>query len=118
MARPKKTKRVCSLPENNLYGPIQINRHQQEDVFMTVEEYEVMRILDYEGLNQEACAQALGVARSTVQRIYDNARQKIADSIVNGKRLKIQGGDYKLCSDFDEKVPCKINFCYKKRQDE
>lgn len=82
---------------------------------MTVEEYEVIRIMDYEGHNQEECAQAMGVARSTVQRIYDDARKKIADSLMNGKSLKIEGGDYKLCSDFDDEIPCQRTCCHKRR---
>ncbi|PKM51220.1 MAG: hypothetical protein CVV02_07635 [Firmicutes bacterium HGW-Firmicutes-7] len=116
MARPRKFKRVCCLPEVTLFGPLNNNELQQEDVCMTVEEYEVIRMMDYEGHNQEECAKAMGVARSTIQRIYDDARKKIADSLINGKSLKIQGGDYKLCSEFGEEFPCKRKGCHKRSQ--
>jgi len=69
---------------------------------MTVDEYEVIRLIDYENCTQEECAEQINVARTTVQSIYDNARKKIADVIVNGKKLVIEGGEYKLCDRFSE----------------
>lgn len=57
----------------------------------------------------------MGVARSTIQRIYDDARKKIADSLVNGKILKIEGGDYKLCSDFGDGKNCDKCICHRHR---
>lgn len=106
MARPRKRRRVCTLPEVNTFGPVDIWENISESIIMTVEEYETIRLMDLEGLNQEECADIMGVARSTIQRIYDDARKKLADSLVNGKILKIEGGDYKLCSDFGDKKNC------------
>lgn len=63
---------------------------------MTVEEYESVRLIDLEGLKQEECATRMNVARTTVQRIYNEARKKIAEALVSGTILKIEGGDYKL----------------------
>lgn len=59
---------------------------------MTVDEFEALRLLDNEGLTQEACASRMNIARTTVTAIYDSARKKIADALVNGKRLLITGG--------------------------
>lgn len=106
MVRPRKWRRVCTLPEVNEFGPLNFLKEINELITMTVEEYETIRLMDLEWLNQEQCAEAMGVARSTVQRIYDDARKKIADSLVNGKMLKIEGGDYKLCSDFNDRENC------------
>lgn len=64
---------------------------------MTLDEYEVIRLLDLENLQQEQAAAQMGVARTTVQLIYNNARRKLADCLVNGKRLVIEGGDVALC---------------------
>lgn len=69
---------------------------------MTVDEYETIRLMDLDGLSQLECANKMNVARTTVQGIYSDARKKIAESLVNGKILRIEGGDYKLC-DGDEK---------------
>jgi len=115
MARPRKYKRVCCMPEVTSFGPLN-GEEQLEDICMSVEEYEVIRMMDYENNTQEECALAMGVARSTVQRIYDDARKKIADSLVNGKPLKIEGGDYKLCSEYDDDLPCKRPTCLKRQR--
>ena len=63
---------------------------------MTVEEYEAVRLIDGEGLMQDECAELMDVARTTAQRIYGTARKKLADFLVHGKTLKIEGGDYTL----------------------
>jgi predicted DNA-binding protein (UPF0251 family)/predicted Fe-Mo cluster-binding NifX family protein len=68
-----------------------------ESVRMTVDEFEALRLLDDEGLTQEACASRMNIARTTVTAIYDSARRKVADALVHGKRLLITGG----CCEFD-----------------
>lgn len=103
MARPRKWRKVCCLPERNLFGPLDCPKSNVEIITMTVEEYETIRLIDLEGMMQEECADRMNVARTTVQRIYMDARKKLADSLVNGNILKIEGGDFKLCED-DEVV--------------
>ncbi len=97
MSRPRKWRNVCSLPDSNMFGPLDFPVKQDNFVIMAVDEYETIRLIDLEGLSQEECANRMNVARTTVQSIYSEARKKIAESIVNGKALKIEGGDYKLC---------------------
>lgn len=105
------------MPRVDVFGPIDLSLGVNGIIIMTVEEYESIRLIDLEGLNQEQCADLMGVARSTIQKIYDDARKKVADSMVNGKILKIEGGDYKLCSDFGDKENCDGCICYRHRQD-
>ena len=69
----------------------------REAVELTVEEYEALRLMDYLGLNQEEAAAQMGVARTTVQRIYAQARRKLAVFLVEGRPLQIGGGSYALC---------------------
>ncbi len=64
---------------------------------MTVDEYETIRLIDQEGFTQEECAKRMNIARSTVQGIYIGARKKLAESLINGKVLRIEGGEYRLC---------------------
>lgn len=63
-----------------------------EEVTLTVDEFETIRLVDLQGLNQSQVAEKMNVARTTVTAIYERARNKLADALVNGKRLKIQGG--------------------------
>jgi predicted DNA-binding protein (UPF0251 family) len=106
MPRPRKWRRVCCLPESNLFGPLVPTSAEKEIVLMTVEEYETIRLIDLEGMMQEECAERMNVARTTVQRIYNDARKKLAESLVNGKILKIEGGDYKLCDEAEPMYGC------------
>ena len=62
------------------------------------DEYEVIRLLDYELLSQKQCADKMSISRSTVARMYEHARQQIADALVNGKRITISGGDIRVCA--------------------
>src|SRR5665647_808186 len=106
MPRPRKWRKVCCLPETGLYGPLNGPDIGNEILIMTVEEYETIRLVDLEGLTQEECAERMQVARTTVQSIYKEARNKIAESLVNGDILKIEGGDYKLYNGSDNKNSC------------
>ena len=106
MSRPRKWRRVCELPERNLYGPLHGPRTDGETLSMTVEEYETLRLIDLEGLTQEECAERMGVARTTVQRTYNDARKLLAASLVQGHFLKIEGGDYLLCDGAAQHAGC------------
>ena len=95
MPRPRKWRRVCCLPENNRFGPL--DAQAEDTVTMTVDEFEAIRLMDVEGFTQEQCAAQMDISRTTVQGIYDSARKKLAQSLVNGKALLIEGGEYRLC---------------------
>ncbi|QEK11529.1 DUF134 domain-containing protein [Crassaminicella thermophila] len=113
MSRPRKWRRICNMPKIDVFGPCIRDININETIQMTLEEFETIRLIDYEGLSQEECGQIMGVARSTIQRIYNDARKKIADSIINGKYLKIKGGNYKLCDEIEGMNICKG--CVRKR---
>ena len=100
MPRPIKWRKVCCLPENNKFGPLDSLKDKKKHVKMTVDEYEAIRLIDLEGLTQEECSDQMNVARTTVQGIYVEARKKLAESLVNGKVLLIEGGEYRLCDGF------------------
>ncbi|MBM7687212.1 DUF134 domain-containing protein [Defluviitalea raffinosedens] len=97
MARPMKWRKVCCLPKMNKFGPLDTSVDAENYVIMTVDEYETIRLIDLERFTQEECARQMNVARSTVQGIYNEARKKLAESLVNGKVLLIEGGEYRLC---------------------
>ncbi|NMA50917.1 MAG: DUF134 domain-containing protein [Mollicutes bacterium] len=97
MARPRKRRRVCCLPISNSFGPLNPLLKKEGHIIMSVDEYEAIRLIDLEGFTQEECALQMNVARSTVQGIYVEARKKLAEVLVNGKSLTIEGGEYRLC---------------------
>jgi predicted DNA-binding protein (UPF0251 family) len=113
MARPRKWRKVCNLPESNRFGPINAAISPDYCITMTVDEYETIRLIDLEGFSQEECATQMNIARTTVQGIYTSARKKLAESLVNGKGLRIEGGDYKLCDGLEES--CGGGGCHRRR---
>ncbi len=90
MPRPTRCRRIEKLPEYRSFSPD--DKADAESVSMTIDEYEALRLLDCEGLTQEMCAMKMNISRTTVTAIYDSARKKIADALVNGKRILITGG--------------------------
>lgn len=117
MARPRKCRRVCGMPRNNSFAPLG-EAKQEEKVIMTVDEYESIRLIDLVGYTQEECAEQMRIARTTVQGIYNDARRKLADVVVNGKILCIEGGSIDLCQ---EEIGCGKKcsaFCCKKIKEE
>jgi len=75
-------------------------------VILTVDEYEAIRLIDRQGFSQEECSVYMQVARTTVQLIYNSARKKLADALVDGLPLRIEGGDYQLCRGDEEYCGC------------
>ena len=97
MARPRKWRKVCCLPDSSRFGPLDAPADECTAVKMSVDEYETIRLIDLEGYTQEECAGHMNIARSTVQGIYNDARRKLASFLVQGHVLCIEGGEYKLC---------------------
>lgn len=110
MPRPRKCRQVCHFPQNLSFAPTDA-AESKEPVILNVDEYETLRLIDKEGLSQEACGERMKIARTTVQQIYASARKKLADVIVDGLPLRIEGGDYQLCDGKDN--GCGAGQCFK-----
>lgn len=110
MSRPPKCRRVCHYPQTLQFAPTDVSA-DKEPLTLTVDEYEALRLIDKEGYGQEKCAAFMQVARTTVQRIYESARRKVADCIVDGRPLCIEGGDFRLCN--GQETNCGATGCYK-----
>ena len=95
MARPVRCRRICFEPKYDSFAPY--GAENMEQILLTVDEFEAVRLIDYEKRTHEQCAKQMGISRTTVTEMYEKARTKIADCIVNGKMLCISGGNYALC---------------------
>lgn len=96
MTRPRKCRRVGFVPDNQCFHP---QLRNTEEVVLNVEEVESIRLADYLSLEQDLAADSMNVSRGTFQRIVSSARKKVADAIIHGKTLRIDGGSYLLTSD-------------------
>jgi predicted DNA-binding protein (UPF0251 family) len=106
------------MPGCSRFGPLDLCNHD-DPIVMSVDEYETIRLIDLEALTQEACAVQMNVARTTVQGIYNDARKKLADSLVNGRLLLIEGGDYRLCGGDGQARPegcCHRRPCWREQE--
>lgn len=92
--RPKRWRRMSHTPTIKGFKPygLKNRRSKKENVFLHYEEYESLRLCDYESLNQAEAAEVMGVSRPTLTRIYKQARQKIALAMVEGRTLLLEGG--------------------------
>ncbi|MBO4460154.1 MAG: DUF134 domain-containing protein [Clostridiales bacterium] len=96
MPRTTKCRKICSFPDYYSFVPEEADADRIETVMLSLDEYETIRLLDHEGLTQEECAVRMGVARTTVTAIYESARKKLVGAVVEGKRLRIAGGNIEI----------------------
>ena len=96
MPRPQRCRRICGLPRVGAFGPQE--GRAEAPIVLTLDEYEVIRLVDLEEKTQGACAAQMDVSRSTVQEIYESARKKIAACLVYGRPMVIRGGNYRLAA--------------------
>lgn len=97
MPRNKKTRFIRHRPPASLFKPAGVPARELERCTLELDEYEALRLADYEGLSQQEVAERLGVSRPTVSRILSQARATVARAMVEGRALVIEGGpvDYR-----------------------
>jgi len=98
MARPINCRRVGSMPQSDYFKPRGIPLSMLEEIVLTVDEFEAVRLADLEGLYQEQAAEKMNVSRQTFGRIIESAHKKVAEALVKGKALKIEGGQFEMAS--------------------
>lgn len=120
MPRPKQDRKISIPPLMKGFKPFGIPRRMLSSVSLLYDEYEAIRLLDYEGMNQDQAAVQMNVSRPTLTRIYEKARKTIAQALVEGKMIMIEGGNvqfdrawyrcrrcYKLIGGLENHVQCK-----------
>jgi predicted DNA-binding protein (UPF0251 family) len=96
MSRPVKLRYVAQLPSTALFRPVGVPANVLPPVCVSLEEAESIRLKDLEGLEQEECARRMQISRPTFHRVLESGRRKLADALVNGKAIQIEGGNFGL----------------------
>ncbi|MEW5921513.1 MAG: DUF134 domain-containing protein [Bacillota bacterium] len=96
MPRPPKMRKIAFLPHLTFFKPAGVPLKYLQEISLGFEELEAIRLKDLEGLEQEACAVRMGISRPTFHRIIVQARQKLARALIEGKAIRIEGGNYRL----------------------
>jgi predicted DNA-binding protein (UPF0251 family) len=110
VSRPRCYRRVAGRPTAAVFKPMGIPVTRLEEAAMTLDEFEAIRLADLDGLYQEQAAAEMGISRSTFSRLIDSAHRKLADALVHGKALRIEGGPihaeaYRCCRLHDQDRP-------------
>lgn len=92
MPRPFCPRRIAGRPAAPIFKPVGIPLRELDEVVMALDEFEALRLADLDGMYQEQAAEQMNVSRPTFSRIVDSAHRKMADAIVHGKALRIEGG--------------------------
>lgn len=100
MPRPCKKRNVCGLPN---YNTFMAEDGSKQAIYLTLDEYETIRLIDLVGMKQEDCAKQMQISRTSVTAIYESARKKLAEVLVTGKMLYITGGNIQITYDTNEK---------------
>ena len=98
MGRLPNWRRVAFIPEVTRFVPAGVPAGSVQEICLPMEEVEAIRLKDLEGLEQEQCAQSMRVSRPTFARILESARKKVADAMLNGKAIRIEGGNFEMAT--------------------
>lgn len=94
--RRRRCRRIGYLPAVKYFKPRGVPLSSLQEVVLTLDEFEALRLADFEGLYQEEAAKRMGVSRQTFGRILEEAHRKVADALVNAKALRVEGGVVEL----------------------
>jgi uncharacterized protein len=103
MSRPKCCRHIGAVPGRTCFQPE--GALSSEEMLLTLDEYEAIRLADLEGLYQEQAASRMSVSRQTFGRIIEEAHRKVADVLVNGKTLRIEGGPVSMNAEEPARCP-------------
>jgi uncharacterized protein len=114
MPRPKLQRKICNPPVMTGFKPYGMPRCAIETLILHLDEYEALRLCEYENLTQEKAAEKMNVSRPTLTRIYEKALKTIAKAFVEGKAITIDGGRV----EFDEQwfKCCSCHGTFQRRQ--
>lgn len=96
MPRPKIRRRISSMPDVTYFKPAGVRMSDLDEVILTIDEYEVVKLIDLEGIEQGRAGKQMKISQPTLSRLLKSARKKLSEAIIKGKSIRIQGGNYKM----------------------
>ena len=96
MPRPRLCRRVYFNPSVTYFKPRGVRLRDLNESILTIDELESVRLKDLEGLEQETTAKKMNISQPTFHRLILSARRKISDALINGKAIKVEGGDFRI----------------------
>lgn len=118
MPRPKRSRRIHRPPIATGFAPFGIASGSNGSITLLYEEYESLRLSDYEGIAQQEAANRMEISRPTFSRIYDQARQKLSRALVEGLSVVIEGGNMTFDEIWFRCKACSTAFCPPENQHE
>ena len=93
MPRPRRCRRIGHRPGVTYFKPAGVRMQNLSEIILSVDEYESVRLSDLKGLDQSGAAKKMNISQPTFQRLIKVARKKISDALINGKAIKVEGGN-------------------------
>ena len=110
MARPKKNRNVYSPPSFSNFKPVGLRNADLQHVSLTLDEYEALRLADYDGLEHNEAAEKMQISRPTFTRLITKTRRKISEFIVEGKGLLLEGGSVHFAHNMIRCLDCGLRY--------
>jgi predicted DNA-binding protein (UPF0251 family) len=110
MGRPEKQRQVSAPPQFNLFKPAGVRTHFLKNVALTLDEYEALRLADYDGFDHTDAAKLMSISRPTFTRLISRARRKVSELIVDGSALRIEGGAVHFSKNLIRCLDCETKF--------
>ena len=96
MVRPRRTRRISFQPDVTYFKPAGIPMLHLKETVLSFDELEAIRLVDSEGMEQSKAGKKMKISQSTLSRLLREGRKKLADAIIQGNAIKIQGGNFKM----------------------
>jgi len=94
MPRPRRCRRIRFMPGVTYFKPAGVRLIDLGEVVLNVDEYEAVRLIDFENIEQSEAGKKMKISQPTLSRLLKGARKKISDALINGKAIRIEGGNY------------------------
>lgn len=96
MGRPRKCRKIGCKPDTTFFKPAGTPLKGLEEVQLTLDELEALRLVDLRSVSQGEAAEQMEVSQPTLSRMLSSARGKVADGLVHGKAIRVEGGNYEM----------------------